>query len=552
MAGDDSPSETSTRRSKRTRVQTQRHGHAAAESGEKHGGPSDDMPILLPDPSEVAPPLRVLPPAAAASLRLIEVVKGNGKLIPDVVKVWADKYEKDPKAAMVELLVMLFEACGAKYHLDEEFLDKTSVDDVVFELVTLAGKDMLVKECSNGPLFDDVLFEKITDYVIALSCTPPRVYRQVASLVGLSLRETTQRQLNAEKKKRAEGARVDSLNKRLFVHRYRDIDPNIRTTCIQSLGYWNLSYPSLILLDRYLKHLGWTLNDKVIHALQNLYKVDDNIPSLSLFTEIDISVAVSAIGLINQLLSNQLLSNDDLGPIYDLLVDYSPKIRRAIGELVFDHLIAQRTSSSQSEFSTEPILSTYVIDDIWEYMEAMKDWKTIVSILLDEDPSIELTDEDETNLIRLLCASAKKAVGERIVPGTDNRKQHYTKAQRDAFESNRKTISIVMMKNYPQLLRKYMADKTKISPLTEIVLIMSLELYSLKRQEQTFKNVLQLVKEAFFKHGEKDALRSCVRANNFCSTESKGELQDFAKIKSKELENELITNLKSAIKDVMV
>uniref|UniRef100_A0A7N0UWF0 Uncharacterized protein n=1 Tax=Kalanchoe fedtschenkoi TaxID=63787 RepID=A0A7N0UWF0_KALFE len=62
VADDDSPSETSTRRSKRTRVQTQRHGHAAAESGEKHSGPSDDMPILLPDPSEVAPPLRVLPP----------------------------------------------------------------------------------------------------------------------------------------------------------------------------------------------------------------------------------------------------------------------------------------------------------------------------------------------------------------------------------------------------------------------------------------------------------------------------------------------------------
>lgn len=59
--------------------------------------------------------------------------------------------------------------------------------------------------------------------------TPPRVYRLVASLMGLQLvtsfinvakmlaaqRETTQRQLNAEKKKRADGPRVESLNKRL-------------------------------------------------------------------------------------------------------------------------------------------------------------------------------------------------------------------------------------------------------------------------------------------------------------------------------------------------
>lgn len=43
---------------------------------------------------------------------------------------------------------------------------------------------------------------------------------------------------------------------------------------------------------------------------------------------------------------------------------------------------------------------------------------------------IELTDEDATNLIRLLCASVKKAVGERIVPATDNRKQYYNKAQK--------------------------------------------------------------------------------------------------------------------------
>lgn len=59
--------------------------------------------------------------------------------------------------------------------------------------------------------------------------TPPRVYRQVASLVGLQLvtsfiavaktlsgqRETTQRQINAEKKKRSDGPRLESLMKRL-------------------------------------------------------------------------------------------------------------------------------------------------------------------------------------------------------------------------------------------------------------------------------------------------------------------------------------------------
>lgn len=60
----------------------------------------------------------------------------------------------------------------------------------------------------------------------------------------------------------------------------------------------------------------------------------------------------------------------------------------------------------------------------------LQDWKCIISMLLDENPMIELTDVDATNLVRLLCASAKKAVGEKIVPAMDNRKQYPTKAQK--------------------------------------------------------------------------------------------------------------------------
>ena len=60
------------------------------------------------------------------------------------------------------------------------------------------------------------------------------------------------------------------------------------------------------------------------------------------------------------------------------------------------------------------------------------------------------------------------------------------------------------------------------------------------------------MKEAFFKHGDKDPLRACVKAINFCCIESQGDLQDFARTKLKEVEDELITKLQSAIKEVVV
>lgn len=43
-----------------------------------------------------------------------------------------------------------------------------------------------------------------------------------------------------------------------------------------------------------------------------------------------------------------------------------------------------------------------------------------------------------------------------------------------------------------------------------------------------------------------------MKAITFCSTDSQAELQDFAQNKLKELEDELIAKLMSAIKDVMV
>lgn len=48
---------------------------------------------------------------------------------------------------------------------------------------------------------------------------------------------------------------------------------------------------------------------------------------------------------------HQLIPDDDLGPLYDLLIDQPQEIRRAIGELVYDHLIAQKFNSSPSSLT---------------------------------------------------------------------------------------------------------------------------------------------------------------------------------------------------------
>ncbi|KAH8935631.1 hypothetical protein BDL97_17G039000 [Sphagnum fallax] len=582
--------------------------------------------------------------AAAADIEnesLIEIIKHKGKFVELAASKWLERYEANPTAGLNELLVVLFEACGVTLDLKEEPLSEMDVDDVVKELVSHAEQggledilgskqkdsrnfkenlvtfwDTIVRESQEGALFDQQLMEKCMDHVIALSCTQPRVFRIVASLVGLQLvtslvavakslgqsRETAQRQLNAEKKKRKEGPRIESLNKilsekhekitmveemmrkmftGLFMHRYRDVDPEIRQACISAMGSWIVSYPSLFLQDLYLKYIGWTLNDKnpvvrksSISALQELYAVDDNVPSLSLFTarfgrrmvemadDVDMTVAISAIGLLKQLLRHQLLSDEDLGSLYDLLIDDAPQIRHAVGDLVYDHLICPASEGQEdddlerqmdrilqilSEFSADPILCDYVIDALWDKCQAMKDWKCMVSMLLEESSSKDLSDLDTTNLVRVLSASVKKAVGEKIVPISEQRKTSLNKAQKEALETRKKEMTLAMVKSHAKLLRKYLADDAKVAAIVEIILHMQLSLYSLKRQEQNFASVLQLIKEAFFKHGDEKTLKGCITALAFAANESHADLQDSANQILKETADELLVKLRSAI-----
>ncbi|WMV30209.1 hypothetical protein MTR67_023594 [Solanum verrucosum] len=58
-----------------------------------------------------------------------------------------------------------------------------------------------------------------------------------------------------------------------------------------------------------------------------------------------------------------------------------------------------------------------------------------------------------------------------------------------------------------------------------------------------FKYAVFLMNEASFKHGEREALRSCIKALNFWATEICWELQDFTLNKLKGIEDELIINM---------
>ncbi|UYV73194.1 STAG2 [Cordylochernes scorpioides] len=61
--------------------------------------------------------------------------------------------------------------------------------------------------------------------------------------------------------------------KSVFVHRYRDTLPEIRSICMYEIGQWMKKFHQHFLDDSYLKYIGWTLHDKVTKLLLLLHKV---------------------------------------------------------------------------------------------------------------------------------------------------------------------------------------------------------------------------------------------------------------------------------------
>lgn len=111
------------------------------------------------------------------------------------------------------------------------------------------------------------------------------------------------------------------LFKGVFIHRYRDSQPEIRAICIQEIGVWMRRYPAMFLDDSYLKYVGWTLYDRMgdvrlqcLRALQPLYDDQTLVSNLSLFTsrfklrlvdmtlDKELEVAVQAVKLVSCIL----------------------------------------------------------------------------------------------------------------------------------------------------------------------------------------------------------------------------------------------------------
>ena len=145
------------------------------------------------------------------------------------------------------------------------------------------------------------------------------------------------------------------LSHSVFVHRYRDLDPNIRAECVRAVGLWFRKYPKHFFEADHILYVAWVLSDSNSHvrleavkALSGIYEQVDYIGLLNHFTErfksrliematadTELSIRVAVIQVLGAI-ENHFLVTEEREKLCLLLFDEEPKVRKAVSHFVRD------------------------------------------------------------------------------------------------------------------------------------------------------------------------------------------------------------------------
>ncbi|KAI3325034.1 hypothetical protein HD806DRAFT_553199 [Xylariaceae sp. AK1471] len=281
---------------------------------------------------------------------------------------------------------------------------------------------------------DEELLDNIQRWVGIMSSSSLRPFRHTATTVGLSMltalidvmkqlddRITRLNQsLQAEAKRRGKNktlidntqqtvetaeenrefidTKVKDLFDIVFVHRYRDIDPKIRAECIEALGTWVCTLPTVYMSPEYLRYLGWLLSDvnvttrlEVLRQLAKVLKrdaeklahfIDRFRPRLVEMAtrDAEVAVRVAAIAVVDILRGSGMLEPEEVDSISKLVFDSEVRVRKAVVPF-FSELVQEFIENKIDEVGGNDVLEEVFGDKEEEdYDSLRKDWINIKAL----------------------------------------------------------------------------------------------------------------------------------------------------------------------------
>lgn len=548
---------------------------------------------------------------------IFDAVKLSKSAMQSVVDDWLDVYKQDRETGLLDLINFIMQACGCKGVVSQEMMQKFQNAEIIHKMTekfdeassdyplsmtSLPWKKFkanfcefivtLVRQCQYNILYDEFLMDTLISLLTGLSDSQVRAFRHTSTVAAMKLmtalvdvalnltvhKDNNQRQYDAERNKAIDKRATERLEalllkrkelqenledienmmnavfKGVFVHRYRDSIPEIRTVCMEEMGVWMKSYSYSFLNDGYLKYIGWTLNDKQGHvrltclkALQGLYSQKDMAGKLELFTsrfknrmvsmvlDKEDDVSVEAVKLLTLILQNMedVLTSEDCENVYPLVFASSRSVASAAGEFLFKKLLLPEVEVEAKEqgrrVMSRPFFlllvaffleseyhehAAYLVDSLWDSAAPiLKDWEGLTDLLLEEtSEEDELNDQQEGALIEILVSTMRQAVDGHPPVGRVSGKKVLSAKERKVQSDDKVKLTQHMILVLPQLLAKFSADTEKVAILLHAPHFLELEIYCTSRLEKYLDLLLKQIQEIVEKHTDQEVLEASARA----------------------------------------
>uniref|UniRef100_A0A8C7YJV4 Cohesin subunit SA n=1 Tax=Oryzias sinensis TaxID=183150 RepID=A0A8C7YJV4_9TELE len=342
---------------------------------------------------------------------------------------------------------------------------------------------------------------------------------------------------------------MNAIFKAVFVHRYRDAIAEIRAICIEEIGVWMKLYSDAFLNDSYLKYVGWTMHDKqgevrlkCLTALQGLFYNRELGSRLELFTS-RFKVSQITFDAFSDRSSDEVLTAEDCESVYHLVYSAHRPIAVSAGEFLFKKLFSHRGPNEEGLprrgrqslngslikttifFFLESELhehGAYLVDSLWDCAsELLKDWETMISLLLDEPmPGEEaLNDRQETALVEIMLCAIRQACECHPPVGRGTGKRVLTAKEKKMQLDDRTRITEIFAIALPLLLAKYCVDIDKVTNLLQIPKFFDLDIYTTGRLEKHLDALLRQIWEVVYKHTENEVLEACSTTYHYLCNE---------------------------------
>uniref|UniRef100_A0A7N9ATQ1 Cohesin subunit SA n=1 Tax=Mastacembelus armatus TaxID=205130 RepID=A0A7N9ATQ1_9TELE len=494
------------------------------------------------------------------AVTLFEVVTMGRSAMQGVIDDWIEAYLTDRDSSLLDLISFFIQCSGCKGVVTAEMCQSKDDSDVMSKMVEELDEDsveypliqsgpygrwfhsefcefvsVLVAQCQHSIIFDSYLMNTLISLLTELSNSYVRAFRHTCTLaavkllsslvsVALSLSvgmensqklyevqktkttrqkstpqlEKIQKKITELQEKRAEiESMMDIIFKGVFLKRYRDVLPEIRSICMEELGLWMKLYSSAFLTDSYLKYMGWMMYDKIpdvrlkcVLSLQGLYGDPLLLPKLDLFTsrfkdrmismtlDKDNEVAVQTMKLLVLIskISEDVLSPEDYSQLLQFVFSSQRPLAAAAGELLFSRYAYKTNPQTNTQlivFTSILLVSlrllntvlhkhvVYLVDSLWDCGGALlKDWPTLTSILLQDSP--------EAVLVEILVASVRQASEGPALAGRSGAKKVMSAKEKKIQIDDCTKLTEHLLLVLPKLITKFSGSWDVVASLMKI------------------------------------------------------------------------------------